>query len=655
MNPTAQQTPRASTSTWSVERSEEIYHVSAWGSGYFTIGENGQVLVDPDRNGQRMVALHDVVAGLRERGYATPMVLRFSDLLRDRLGHMASAFGAAIEENAYEGKYQAVYPIKVNQQRHVVDEIIKFGAEHGFGLEVGSKPELLAVMPMTADDPDRPIICNGFKDERYIEAVILATKLGRNIIPVVEGYQELELIIRYAEKYQVRPKIGVRVKLASQGVGRWRESSGHRSKFGLQIGEVLRMVETLADKGMLDCLQLLHCHVGSQIHNIRLIKNVINELGHIYAELCSLGAGLKYLDVGGGLGVDYDGSQSDLPSSTNYTLEEYANDIVFRVANLCNQAGIPHPNIISESGRAMVAHHSVLVFNVLGSSGRGEEAAQAPGIQDWPGSEAAPQPVLDLLDAVHSIDEENWAERWHDVTQAHDESQDLFSLGYLDLRCRAFAERLFWTACTRLLSFARAEEEEFEETRELEALMSETYFCNFSLFQSMPDSWAIDQLFPIVPLHRLDEEPTRRAVLADITCDSDGKIDHFVSGGESKSLLELHELRDGEAYDLGVFLVGAYQETLGDLHNLFGDTHVAHVSIDEEGAWSLEEVVEGDTARDVLGYVQYRPEQLADQLRRDCERAVRCGSMTLGESRVLLRFYDEGLRGYTYLEREGLS
>jgi arginine decarboxylase len=453
----------------------------------------------------------------------------------------------------------------------------------------------------------------------------------------------------------VRPKIGVRVKLASQGVGRWRESSGHRSKFGLQVGELLRMVDALAEKDMLDCLQLLHCHVGSQIHNIRLIKNVINELGHIYAELHGLGAGLKYLDVGGGLGVDYDGSQSDVPSSTNYTLEEYANDIVFRVANLCNQAGIPHPNIISESGRAMVAHHSVLVFNVLGSSGRGEEAAQAPGIRDWPGSEAAPQPVLDLLDALYSIDEENWAERWHDVTQAHDESLDLFSLGYLDLRCRAFAERLFWTACTRLLKFARAEDEEFEETRELETLMSETYFCNFSLFQSMPDSWAIDQLFPVVPLQRLDEEPTRRAVLADSTCDSDGKIDHFVSGGEEKNLLELHELREGEDYDLGVFLVGAYQETLGDLHNLFGDTHVAHVSIDEDGAWSLEEVVEGDTAREVLGYVQYRPEELADQLRRDCEQAVRRGSMTLSESRVLLRFYDEGLRGYTYLEREGLS
>jgi arginine decarboxylase len=641
--------------TWSTEDADALYHVSAWGAGYFSIGAHGEILVDPDRDGKGQVSLAEIVRGLRDRGYSTPLVLRFSDVLKDRFDHLAAAFRVAIEENAYQGRYHAVYPIKVNQQRHVVDEIVEYGARHGFGLEVGSKPELLAVMPMTADAPERPIICNGFKDARYIEAVILATKLGRNIIPVVEGYQELELIIRYAEKYGVRPRIGVRVKLASQGVGRWRESSGHRSKFGLQIGEVLRMTDTLAEHGMLDCLKLLHCHVGSQIHNIRLIKNVINELGHIYAELHGLGAGLEYLDIGGGLGIDYDGSQSDVPSSMNYSLEEYAGDIVFRVANLCNQAGIPHPNIISESGRAMVAHHSVLVFNVLGSSGRAVDAAQAPGLADWPGSKEAPQPVLDLIDACHSITSDNWVERWHDINQAHDEALDLFSLGYLDLRCRAFAERLFWTACTRLLKFARADEEQYDESGELEALLSETVFCNFSLFQSMPDSWAIDQLFPIVPLHRLDEEPTRRGVLADITCDSDGKVDSFVSGGDEKRLLELHPLREGEEYDLGAFLVGAYQETLGDLHNLFGDTHVAHIGITPDGLWTLDELVPGDTTHEVLGYVQYQPERLAASLRRDCERAVRDKVLTLAESRVLQRFYEEGLRGYTYLEWEQLG
>ncbi|MHC4379642.1 MAG: biosynthetic arginine decarboxylase, partial [Planctomycetota bacterium] len=446
-----------------------------------------------------------------------------------------------------------------------------------------------------------------------------------NIVPVVEGFRELERVIRYAEKYGVRPKIGVRVKLASQGVGRWRESSGHRSKFGLFLSEVLLMVRLLEQHRMLDCLELLHCHVGSQIHNIRLIKNVINELGHIYVELARLGAGLRYLDIGGGLGIDYDGSARAVEGSMNYSLEEYANDVVYRIGNICDAAGVDHPRIMESWSR------------------------QGKGTRD------IPLPLRDLHEFAHNIERGNLVETFHDVCQARDEALDLFSLGYLDLEGRALAEKLFWSACLRLRDLMREMENEPEELEELETMLRETYFCNFSVFQSVPDAWAIQQVFPVMPIHRLEEEPTAQVILADVTCDSDGRLNRFLSGGDPHPALSVHPLVTGQDYHLGVFLVGAYQETLGDLHNLFGDTHVAHIRIDAEGAWSVEEVVPGDTTREVLGYVQYEPDRLEANLRRDCEKALRDGRLTVSESRTLMRFYSEGLASYTYLEGHGAS
>ena len=624
---------------WQTSDSARLYQIEGWGQGYFRVGASGDLLVDPLQGESQGSSLREIVAGLSERGFEAPVVLRFPDILRQRMRHLAAAFKTAVADNGYRGEYRAVYPIKVNQQRHLVEEVYDYGAEYGFGLEVGSKPELMAVMPMTASSPERPIICNGFKDDRYIEAVVLASKLGRNIIPVVESFDELSRIIKYAEKYEVRPQIGVRVKLSSQGVGRWRESSGHRSKFGLFITEVLRMVSVLREHDMLDCLQLLHCHVGSQIHNIRLIKNVINELGQIYVELCKLGAGMRYLDIGGGLGVDYDGTQRAVDSSMNYSLEEYADDVVFRVGNICNEAGVDHPTIISESGRAMVAQHSVLVFPVLGGNSVESIEWHGDDFAAWSKHRDVPKPMAELHQCWSDIATDNLVQSYHDVSQARDECLDLFSLGYLNLEGRALAERLFWQSCVRIRDLMRESSDEFDELDELETLLRGTYFCNFSLFQSMPDSWAIEQQFPIMPIHRLDEEPTARAILADVTCDSDGRIAHFISEGDPKQVLEVHELVADQPYYLAAFLVGAYQETLGDLHNLFGDAHVAHIHVGADGGWEVSEVVEGDTIREVLEYVQYEPDRLAKNLRRDCEKAVRSKVMTARESRVLMRFY----------------
>jgi arginine decarboxylase len=557
------------------------------------------------------------------------------------------AFAQAIAENEYKNQYTAVFPIKVNQQRLVVEEVYRYGKPYGFGLEVGSKPELLAVMAMTEDSPDRLIVCNGFKDSSYIEAAILATKLGRTIIPVVENFSELALILKHADKHGVRPRIGVRVKLASEGSGRWAGSAGDRSKFGLFVSEILETLRILREKDMLDCLQLVHCHPGSQLQDIRRVKDAINELAHVYGELVSLGAGLKYIDVGGGLGVDYDGSGTNFSSSMNYTLAEYANDVVYRIGSVCNARGVAHPMIVSESGRAIAAHHSVLIFNVLG---RLTLDGFEPSKEDLAPPKNAPQPVQDLADAWRSVTPRRLVECYHDAVEARDEALQMFKLGLLSLPYRGLAERLYWATCTKVRDAARKLEEVPEELAELEGILSDTYFCNFSVFQSLPDSWAIDQLFPIVPVHRLHEQPVRKAVLADITCDSDGKIDHFVSLRDVKRTLELHPLRDGEDYHLAAFLVGAYQETLGDLHNLFGDTHVVHIRLHDEGGWWIEEIVKGDTANKVLEYMEYDVAELYPALARDCERAVRDGRMTVAESQSIKRFYETELDGYAYLE-----
>jgi arginine decarboxylase len=639
--------------SWNVEDSLELYQVNAWGKGYFGINPAGHVVVRPDQKSEREIDLLEVVEGLKARDLTAPLVVRFSDILAHRLRHLHDAFASAIAENDYKNRYAAVFPIKVNQQRLVVEEVYRYGAAYGFGLEVGSKPELLAVMALTEADAQRLIVCNGFKDDSYIEAVILATKLGRTIIPVVENFSELALILKHAERYRVRPKIGVRVKLASEGAGRWRESAGEKSKFGLFITEILELFETLKSRNMLDCLQLVHCHPGSQLQDIRRVKDSINELAHVYAELKLMGAGLQYIDVGGGLGVDYDGSGTNFESSMNYTLNEYANDVVYRIASVCNAREIPHPMIISESGRAVAAHHSVLIFNTLGSSALDKFRVAGKVDQDYNGNDELPPPVQDLFEAYRTVGERRLVECYHDALQAREQVLQMFNLGYLSLEFRGLAERLYWATCAKIRDYCRKLDKVPEELEDLESILSDTVFCNFSVFQSLPDSWAIGQLFPIMPIHRLDEKPTRSGVLADITCDSDGKIDRFVSQRDVKRTLELHELKPDEDYYLAAFLVGAYQETLGDLHNLFGDTHVVHIRLHDEGGWWIEEIVKGDTANKVLEYMEYDVEELHPKLSRDCERAVREGRLTVAESQALKRFYEGELDGYAYLEPDG--
>jgi len=638
---------------WRVEDSLELYHLRAWGQGYFSVNQSGHVVVRPDTTEQHEIDLYEVVEGLLARDLTTPVVVRFSDILAHRLRRLHDAFAQAIAENDYKNRYAAVYPIKVNQQRLVVEEVYRYGQEFGFGLEVGSKPELLAVMAMTENAPERLIICNGFKDDSYIEAVTLATKLGRTIIPVVENFEELGLILEHARLYQVRPRIGVRVKLFSEGSGRWSSSAGEKSKFGLFITEILELFNVLKQHDMLDCLQLVHCHPGSQLQDIRRVKDAINELAHVYAELKLMGAGLQYIDVGGGLGVDYDGSGTNFPSSINYTLNEYASDVVYRVASVCNARDIPHPMIVSESGRAVAAYHSVLIFDALGSSALDKFRVTGDRAEDYGGEEELPQPVQDLFEAFRAVSDRRLVECYHDALTAREQVLQMFNLGLLSLEFRGLAERLYWATCAKIRDSCRKLERLPEELEDLESILSDTYFCNFSVFQSLPDSWAIDQLFPILPIHRLDERPTRTAVLADITCDSDGKIDHFVSLRDVKRTLELHELRGEEKYYLAAFLVGAYQETLGDLHNLFGDTHVVHVRLHDEGGWWIEEIVKGDTANKVLEYMEYDVAELYPALARDCERAIRDGRMTLAESQTLKRFYESELDGYAYLEPAG--
>ena len=638
---------------WRVEDSLDLYHVEAWGKGYFGVNEGGHVVVRPDTTERHEIDLYEVVEGLQARDLTTPVVVRFSDILAHRLRRLHDAFAQAITENDYKNRYAAVYPIKVNQQRLVVEEVYRYGQEFGFGLEVGSKPELLAVMAMTENAPERLIVCNGFKDDSYIEAVTLATKLGRTIIPVVENFEELGLILKHARGYQVRPRIGVRVKLFSEGSGRWSASAGEKSKFGLFITEILELFNVLKEHEMLDCLQLVHCHPGSQLQDIRRVKDAINELAHVYAELKLMGAGLQYIDVGGGLGVDYDGSGTNFPSSMNYTLNEYANDVVYRVASVCNLRDIPHPMIVSESGRAVAAYHSVLIFDALGSSALDKFRVTGDRAEDYGGDQELPQPVQDLFEAYRAVSERRLVECYHDALTAREQVLQMFNLGLLSLEFRALAERLYWATCAKIRDSCRKLERLPEELEDLESILSDTYFCNFSVFQSLPDSWAIDQLFPIMPIHRLAERPTRTAVLADITCDSDGKIDRFVSLRDVKRTLEVHELKADEKYYLAVFLVGAYQETLGDLHNLFGDTHVVHVRLHDEGGWWIEEIVKGDTANKVLEYMEYDVAELYPALARDCERAIRDGRMTLAQSQALKRFYERELDGYAYLEPAG--
>lgn len=629
------------TERWTSVDASELYDVASWGKGYFSVGQNGHLLVHPDKEPNRKIDLRELVEKLEMRGISLPILIRFADILKHRLGELHGAFQTSIAEHGYNGQYICVYPIKVNQQRQVVEEVFKFGRPYHFGLEAGSKPELLAVLAIA--DNQTPIVCNGFKDDEYIEMVMLAKKIGRDIIPVVEKYSELDLIVKHSQKIGVRPVIGLRVKLASKGSGRWKSSGGYRSKFGLTVSEALKALDEMKRVGMEDCIQLLHFHLGSQITNIRQIKGAVIEAARVYVELKRAGAGLTFMDVGGGLGVDYDGSQTDFESSVNYTLQEYANDVVYHIQNVCDEAEVPHPTIVSESGRAIAAYHSVLVFNVVGVTGFGEDALQ-------PIPEDAEQPLLDLQDTFGSLSSKNLLESFHDAQQALDSALNLFSLGYLSLIQRSLAENYYWSICRRIQRMAKDLEYYPEDLEGLDSLLSDTYFCNFSLFQSMPDSWAVKQLFPIMPIHRLDEMPTRNGVLGDISCDSDGKVDQFIDRRDVKKTLPLHTLNN-DPYILGSFLVGAYQEILGDLHNLLGDTNAVHISLSETGEVKLDTVVQGDKVREVLDYVQFHAGTLLEQFRRDVEIALREGKIGYEESGRLLRFYEDGLNGYTYLEQ----
>ena len=628
---------------WTTAEAAELYDVASWGKGYFSVGKNGNLLVHPEKDTSRAIDLKELVDNLQLRGISLPILIRFGEILKHRLGEMHQAFQNAIAEHNYKNNYCCVYPIKVNQQRQVVEEVFEYGRPYKFGLEAGSKPELLAVLAIA--DNQTPIICNGFKDDEYIEMVMLAKKIGRNIIPVVEKYTELDLILKHSQRVGVRPVIGLRVKLASRGSGRWKSSGGSRSKFGLTITEALRALDQLKAVHMEDCLQLLHFHLGSQITNIRQIKGAVMEAARVFVELHRAGAGLQFMDVGGGLGVDYDGSQTDFESSVNYTLQEYANDVVYHIQSICDEAEVPHPVIVSESGRAVVAYHSMLVFNVLGVTG----FSDSDNLPEIP--EDVEQPLIDLKETLRGLSNKNMLESFHDAQQALDSALNLFSLGYLPLQQRSWAESIYWLICRRIQKLAKELAYFPEELEGLDGLLSDTYFCNFSLFQSMPDSWAVKQLFPIMSIHRLEEEPSRPGILGDISCDSDGKVDQFIDRRDVKKTLLLHPFNSGDPYILGAFLVGAYQEILGDLHNLFGDTNAVHVGLDQDGKVILEAVIQGDTVREVLDYVQFQSKTLVEQFRRAVEAAVRDGKISYEESGTLLRFYEDGLNGYTYLEQ----
>ncbi|MDZ7778560.1 MAG: biosynthetic arginine decarboxylase [Gemmatimonadota bacterium] len=645
---------------WSTQHAADTYRFEEWGDGYLGISEQGTLVVHPTGSPEHSMDLLEIVEGLETRGLTPPVVLRFPDLLRHRMTKLRDAFAAAIEEVGYGARYSCVYPIKVNQQRQLCEAVCDVAEELDFGIEVGSKPELLAGLALTVGRNSMPLVCNGFKDDEFIETVILAAKMGRNVIPVVEQFHELELIAKQAKAHDVQPRIGIRVRLGAGGIGRWATSSGLRGKFGLSVSEVLQAVDYLKERDLLDSLQFLHCHIGSQIYDIRTVKYAVSEVTHLYAELVQHGAPMGMLDLGGGLGVDYDGTQTASPASSNYTVEQYALDVVHRIKSICDDAEIAPPHIFSESGRALVSHCTALVCEAVASRQLLETPNEAL-IARAMASDSVPQPLRDILEAYERMDAEGAAEAdplelLNDAAHAFEEAMSLFNLGYMDVTSRAVTEELYWCVGRRVLEMLDGEVP--EELADLTATFADLYFVNMSVFQSLLDSWAIDQLFPIMPIHRLNERPTRSGVLVDISCDSDGRIEQFPSEDGPRGTLDLHELipapddpdQEFEPYYLGVFLTGAYQETLGNVHNLFGDTHAVHVTLDERGRWRIDEVVEGDTVREVLDYVQYDADHMREELRKDAEESLAAGRLTLKETVSLRRFLDQGLRGYTYLE-----
>jgi arginine decarboxylase len=627
---------------WKIEDSAELYNINGWGVNYFSINEKGNVEVRPVKNGVG-VDLKELIDELSLSDVTTPLLIRFPDILDDRIINISNCFKSAAEEYDYKAQNFIIYPIKVNQMRPVVEEIVSHGKKFNIGLEAGSKPELHAVIAINTD-PESLIICNGYKDEAYIELALLAQKMGKRIFLVIEKLNELKLIISIAKRLKVKPNLGIRIKLASVGSGKWEESGGDISKFGLTSSELLEALDVIEKNKMVDCVKLIHFHIGSQVTKIRRIKVALREASQFYVQLRKMGFEVEFVDIGGGLGVDYDGTgSSNSESSVNYTIQEYVNDSVSTFVDAANKNNIPHPNVITESGRSLAAHHSVLVFEVL-------EATNQP---TWDDEEIIGETdhelVKELYELWDGVNQPRMLETWHDAQQIREEALDRFSLGLIDLKTRAQVERLFWSIARRVYRLANVTKHVPDELRQISKILSDKYFCNFSLFQSLPDSWAIDQIFPIMPIHRLNEEPTRAATIQDMTCDSDGKIDNFISTKNIPYHLPLHSLKAKEPYYLGVFLVGAYQEILGDLHNLFGDTNAVHVSVDEDG-YNIDQVIDGETVAEVLEYVQYSPKKLVRTVETWVSTSVKAGIITLEEGKEFLSNYRSGLYGYTYLE-----
>ncbi|MUH01878.1 biosynthetic arginine decarboxylase [Scytonema sp. UIC 10036] len=626
--------------TWKIEDSEALYRIEGWGEPYFSINAAGHITVSPkgDRGGS--LDLYELVNALKLRNLGLPILIRFSDILEDRIERLNACFAKAIARYNYPGVYRGVFPVKCNQQRHLIEDLVRFGKPHQFGLEAGSKPELMIALALL-DTPGALLICNGYKDREYIETAMLAQRLGQTPIIVLEQVEEVDLVIEVSQQLGIKPIVGVRAKLSTQGMGRWGTSTGDRAKFGLTIPEIMQTVDKLRDANLLESLQLLHFHIGSQISAIHVIKDAIQEASRIYVELATQGANMKYLDVGGGLGVDYDGSQTNFYASKNYNMQNYANDIVAELKDTCAEKNLPVPTLISESGRAIASHQSVLIFDVLSTS-------EVPGDPPEPPQEGESPIITYMWETYQSLNEENYQEFYHDATQFKEEAISRFKLGILSLRERAKAERLYWACCQKILGITHKQEYVPDELEDLEKIMASIYYINLSVFQSAPDCWAIDQLFPIMPIHRLSEEPTQRAILADLTCDSDGKIDRFIDLRDVKSVLELHKFKSGEPYYLGMFLNGAYQEIMGNLHNLFGDTNAVHIQLTPKG-YQIQHVVKGDTMTEVVSYVQYDAEDMVESIRQRCEQALIENRITLAESQKLLQTYEQSLRRYTYL------
>lgn len=630
---------------WTPEDSAELYGVRNWGAGYFDVAENGEVFVRPrGRGGEVSISLMEIISGLKARGLGMPVLLRFGDILASRVAQLNASFAKAMADAGYTAGYRGVYPIKVNQQQQVVEDVVAFGRPFHHGLEAGSKAELIAALAYMSD-PEAFIVCNGYKDEEFVELALHALKMGLQTVIVLEMASELPMVMERAKAIGVRPRLGVRVKLATRGGGHWTDSGGDRSTFGLNASQIIDVVDWLRAENALDCLHMLHYHIGSQIPNIRSVRAAASEACRFYVDLVKEGAKMGVLNAGGGLAVDYDGSHTNFQSSSNYAVDEYAADIVEVVMKVCNAAQVPHPVLVSESGRATVAHHSVLLFNMLEST-RFESHGLPEGLPP-----DAPEPLRQLMEVSASLTSKNVQECYHDAVYYRDETRALHEVGSVSLRYRALAERIFWSIVTRIAAEIQGRKYVPDELTGLEVAIADVYYGNFSVFQSLPDVWAIDQLFPVMPVHRLKEAPTRQATISDITCDCDGKIDRFIDLHDVRQTLPVHELNDAGDYYVGVFLVGAYQETLGDLHNLLGDTNVVNLRIGEGGAIEYAHEIAGDTVADVLSYVEYNPQEMLDRMRKNAEQAVRAGRITVEERRQLMQAYEAGLRGYTYFEK----